>query len=191
MQPSFLPGEPAHESSDPELLRQVMRHWTTGVTIVTSAVKDNQRELLVIPGMTVNPGLTSIHGMTVNSFTSISLNPPVVHVSLANTTRTHDLVKRSGVFGITILGEDQTAIADRFAGREGDEADRFIGLATFHLVTGSPLIEGGLAYLDCRVRTSLEVGSTTVFFGDVVAVLEQKDNLPLIYFNRLYRGLQK
>jgi flavin reductase (DIM6/NTAB) family NADH-FMN oxidoreductase RutF len=178
MQPSFLPGEPAHESSDPELLRQVMRHWAAGVTIVTSAVKDNQRELLVI------------HGMTVNSFTSVSLNPPVVHVSLANTTRTHDLVKRSGVFGITILGEDQADIADRFAGRVGDEADRFTGLATFHLVTGSPLIKGGLAFLDCQVRTSLVVGSTTVFFGDVVTALEQKDNLPLIYFNRLYRGLQ-
>jgi flavin reductase (DIM6/NTAB) family NADH-FMN oxidoreductase RutF len=170
--------QPFSESSDPELLRQVMRHWTTGVTVVTSAFLIDQRENLS-------------HGMTVNSFTSISLNPPVVHVSLANNTRTHALVQRSGVFGITILGADQGEIADRFAGRVGDEADRFKDLAIFQLVTGAPLIEGGLACLDCRVRTTLEVGSTTVFFGDVVAAREKHDNPPLVYFNRLYRGLQK
>jgi flavin reductase (DIM6/NTAB) family NADH-FMN oxidoreductase RutF len=171
--PPFLSDEQPQAAFDPELLRQVMRHWTTGVTVVTSAVD----------GM--------IHGMTVNSFTSISLDPPVVHVSLANATRTHAMVKRSGIFGITLLGEDQKDIADTFAGRTTDDADRFLGLETFSLVTGSPLIKGGLASLDCRVRGSLEVGSTTVFFGDVVASKEQNNHWPLVYFNRLYRGLQK
>ena len=172
-QPPFTPAEQPHAMVDPEQLRQIMRHWTTGVVVVTSLAD----------------GI--IHGMTVNSFTSISLDPPVVHVSLANTARTNAMVKRSGVFGITLLGEGQKDIADTFAGRTADEGDRFSGLETFGLVTGSPLIKSGLASLDCRVRDTLEVGSTTVFFGDVVATMEQSHHWPLVYFNRLYRELQK
>ncbi len=168
-----LAGEPPSENANPELLRQIMRHWTTGVSIVTSRAG------------------STIHGMTVNSFTSISLDPPVVHVSLANLTRTNALVKTSGIFGISILGEDQAGLADRFAGHSSDEADRFRGLAINGLATGSPIIAGSLAFLDCRVRTSLEIGRTTVFFGDVVAARELSGNWPLVYLNRLYRGLQK
>ena len=171
--PPLLSDEQPPLAVDPELLRQMMRHWTTGVAVVTS----------LVDGV--------IHGMTVNSFTSISLDPPVVEVSLANATRTNAMVKRSGVFGITVLGEGQKDIADTFAGLTSDDGDRFLGLETFSLVTGSPLIKGGLASLDCRVKGSLEVGSTTVFFGDVVATKEQSNHWPLVYFNRLYRGLQK
>jgi flavin reductase (DIM6/NTAB) family NADH-FMN oxidoreductase RutF len=172
-QPIDLAGEPPPENANPELLRQIMRHWTTGVSILTS--RDG----------------STMHGMTVNSFTSISLDPPVVQVSLAIMTRTNAMVKTSGVFGISILGEDQAGLADRFAGHFSDEADRFSGLAINHLATGSPMIEGSLAFLDCRVRTSLEIGRTTVFFGDVVAAKELSGNQPLVYFNRLYRRLQK
>ncbi|TLN16183.1 flavin reductase family protein, partial [bacterium] len=82
-----------------EALRQAMRHWTTGVSVVTSRYGDAQ------------------HGMTVNSLASLSLDPPMLTVTLANATRTFELVKRSGVFGVTILGADQGPISDRFAGR--------------------------------------------------------------------------
>lgn len=162
-----------NESVDPEALRLVMRHWPTGVTVVTS--RDG----------------TVIHGMTVNSFTSISLDPPVVHVALAINTRTNALVKQSGVFAVTLLSETQNGISDRFAGQLKEHEDRFAGLTVFTLTTGAPLIEGGLAHLDCRVRTSFEIGSTTVFFGDVVGAVERSHDRPLVYFNRLYRGLQK
>lgn len=167
------PNNTGNQNVEPEALRLVMRHWTTGVTVVSSA--DG----------------SMVHGMTVNSFTSISLNPPVVHVSLAQNTRTNALVKRSGVFAITLLKEDQGSIADRFAGQLKDDEDRFAGLSVFTLTTGAPLIEGGLAHLDCRVRTSFEIGSTTVFFGDVVSAVEGSHDWPLVYFNRIYRGLQK
>ena len=82
-----------------DLLRHLMRHWTTGVTIVTS-IRNGQH-----------------HGMTVNSFTSLSINPALITVTLANTTRTHRFVLTSGVFGVTILSIDQQELAYRFAGK--------------------------------------------------------------------------
>ncbi len=163
-------------SVDPELLRQAMRCWTTGVTIVTSKQDAVQ------------------HGMTVNSFTSVSLEPPVVSVSLANNTRTHHLVRQSGIFAITILEEGQTGLADRFAGRDPmsniHEANRFDGVKTFSLLTGAPLLSEGLAHLDCKVIHRVDLGLTSVFFGEVVAVGEISAGRPMVYFNRLYRGLQ-
>jgi flavin reductase (DIM6/NTAB) family NADH-FMN oxidoreductase RutF len=163
-------------SVDPELQRQAMRCWTTGVTIVTSRLDEVQ------------------HGMTVNSFTSVSLAPPVVSVSLAEMTRTHKLVKQSGIFAITILEEGQTELADRFAGRgptsDIHEVNRFEGVSTFSLLTGAPLLSEGLAHVDCKVIHTVKFGPTTVFFGEVVAVGMINAGRPMVYYNRLYRGLQ-
>jgi len=115
----FLP-----DPVDPEQLRQAMRLWATGVTVVTS-----QHE-----------GVT--HGMTVSSFTSVSLTPPQVLIALAQSTRTHALVKASRTFGVTVLGANQRVISDRFAGRQPDNEDRLSELKTFSLVSGAPLLEG-------------------------------------------------
>jgi flavin reductase (DIM6/NTAB) family NADH-FMN oxidoreductase RutF len=154
-----------------ELLRQVMRHWPTGVAVVATQAG----------------GLR--HGMTVNSFASVSLEPPVVTVTLANPTRTCALLKQSGILGITVLSEDQGAISDRFAGRIPEEGDRFAGLETFSLSTGAPLLQGGLAYLDCRVRASHPLEHSTLFLLDVVAALPTALSQPLVYFNRQYHKL--
>src|SRR5512137_548100 len=96
-------------SVDPDHLRQAMRLWATGVAVVTS-----QHEGVV-------------HGMTVSSFTSVSLIPPQVLVALNQSTRTHALVKESRFFGVTVLGADQQEISDRFAGRLPDDANRLSG----------------------------------------------------------------
>src|SRR5512145_733943 len=116
-----------------DLLRQAMRFWATGVTIVTAAHEGIQ------------------HGMTVSSFTSVSLTPPQVLVSLAMNARTHDLITRSRHFGLTILDVSQQEVCDRFAGRVPDDMDRLNGLETFTLVSGAPLLKQGLAHLDCHV----------------------------------------
>jgi flavin reductase (DIM6/NTAB) family NADH-FMN oxidoreductase RutF len=154
-----------------ELLRQSMRHWPTGVSVVTSHF-ENQ-----------------CHGMTVNSFASVALEPPIVLFTLAHATRTYSLVIQSGIAGITILGEDQAAVSDRFAGRIPEDGDRFAGLSTFHLVTGAPLLAGGLAFLDCRVREVHPLEHSTLFLMDVVAAQPAEDGRPLLYFNRGYHKL--
>ncbi|MBI3162252.1 MAG: flavin reductase family protein [Chloroflexi bacterium] len=156
---------------DPEKLRAVMRAWSAGVTVVTS----------------IHEGAK--HGMTVNSFTSISLEPPVITVALRGTTRTHELASKSHAFGLTILSVEQARISDLFAGKVSGVEDRFANLQTETLVTGAPLIVGGLAWLDCRVMQTFDVGENTLFIAEVVAAREMNDKQPLIYHNREYWGL--
>jgi flavin reductase (DIM6/NTAB) family NADH-FMN oxidoreductase RutF len=158
---------------EPELFRQAMRAWATGVTIVTST----------------HDGLR--HGMTVSSFTSLSVTPPQVLVAITSNVRTHALIDNSGTFGVTLLADHQAEISDRFSGRIPDALDRFEGLETFHLTTGAPLLAAGLACFDCRVTSSFESGDHTIFVGDVLAAKNLHDGWPLVYFNRDYRQLQK
>lgn len=154
-----------------DLLRQAMRFWVTGVTIVTAAHQGVQ------------------HGMTVSSFTSLSLSPAQVLVSLSQNTRTHDLVARSRFFGISVLSIHQQDISDRFAGRMEDEQNRLTGIDTFTLNSGAPMIAGGLAHLDCRVVTTLGSGTHTIFIGEVLAARHAEEGDPLVYFNRAYKKL--
>lgn len=167
------PGRLRLSQQTSENLRQAMRQWTTGVTVVTSRYGEKK------------------HGMTVNSFTSLSLDPPLVSVTLAVGTRTQRLVEQSGVFGVTILNEDQVEISDRFAGRIPEGNDRFDGLETFELVSGALLIRGGLAYLDCKVVHSYAMPASKLYIGEVQAVQIVPDGFPLIYHNRLYHRLER
>jgi len=156
---------------DPEQLRQSMRAWSSGVTVVTAATPDER------------------HGMTVSSFTSIALDPPMIIISLQTVSRTHDLVIQADAFGVTILGQDQQELSERFAGRGDDEEDRLAGVETETLVTGAPFIKGGLAYLDCRVAQTIPVGSNTLFLAEVVAAHGDGEGQPLVYHDRKYRKL--
>ena len=158
---------------DPENLRAAMRAWSAGVTVVTS----------------IHEGVK--HGMTVNSFTSISLAPPLITISLQQSSRTHELVSKSRVFGLTMLSSDQIKISNLFAGRAADVGDRFTGLQTEVLVTGSPLIVGGLAWLDCRVVETFDAGMNSLFIAEVLAARGSGDGLPLIYHNLKYKGLSE
>lgn len=156
---------------DPELLRNAMRQWATGVAIVTA----------------LHDGIT--HGMTVSSFTSVSLTPPQVLVSLAQNTRTHTLVKASHKFGVSLLAAGQHEISDLFAGRIPDEEERLAGLETITLETGVPLVKDALAHFDCRVIATFTSGTHTLFIGEVLAVQSHEASPPLVYYNRGYRSL--
>jgi len=158
---------------DPEALRSAMRAWSAGVTVVTAAFEGET------------------HGMTVNSFTSISLNPPLLIISLQNDTRTHELVTKSRAFGLTILAADQVKVSDLFAGRMPEIEDRIATVKTETLVTGSPLIVGGLAWLDCRVLQTYDAGKTTLFIAEAIAARGTGSGEPLIYHNREYWKLSQ
>jgi flavin reductase (DIM6/NTAB) family NADH-FMN oxidoreductase RutF len=155
-----------------EELRSAMRTWTSGVTIVTAAHGDET------------------HGMTVSSFTSISLDPPLIVVSLQTASRTHDLVSRAMAFGVTILAANQQELSERFAS-DVDAMDRLRGLETETMVTGAPFIKGGLAYLDCRVQQTIQAGMNTIFIGEVVAVRGDDHTSPLVYHDRAYARLEE
>jgi len=159
---------------NPEQLKEAMRAWITGVAIVTGYHSGN------------------IHGMTANSFNSLALSPPTVLVALRHHTRTNHLVKSGGVFGISILNTEQEALAKRFAGQIDVDKPRFEGVETFTLVTNAPLIKQAMGFLDCKVINSFDVGNTTVFLGEVLAVQNNVDGKePLLYINREWRRLAK
>ena len=152
---------------EPEQIRRAMRTWASGITIVTAAYKNEQ------------------HGMTVSSFASISLDPPLLMVALQKATRTSGLISRAQAFGVTILSVGQQEISERFAGRSDDSNDRMKGIETETLDTGAPLIKGGLAYFDCRLRKTTNTGTSILFIGEVVAA-KQFDGQPLVYHDRHY-----
>ncbi len=168
----IMKKERTKEKPDPEELKQAMRSWITGVAIVTGYHEGK------------------IHGMTANSFNSLALSPPTILIALRQQSRTCHLIREGGVFGISILNTHQVEIAKRFAGQVDRDRPRFENIETFSLVTGAPLIKGSLAFLDCIVTDSKEIGETSVFFGEVLAVKtngEKPD--PLLYLNREWRKL--
>ncbi len=158
---------------DPEKLRHAMRAWTTGVVIVT-AIHDGKQ-----------------YGMTVNSFTSISLEPPLILVTLRKLTHTHDLVVKSGMFAVTILAAGQKELSERFAGKLPSVMDRFDGVQTERLFSDIPVFKDGMAYLHCRVTNSMPVGENTLFVAEVVAAHGEGEGDPLVYHNREYWRLTK
>jgi flavin reductase (DIM6/NTAB) family NADH-FMN oxidoreductase RutF len=158
---------------DPEKLRRAMRAWTTGVAIVTSIYEGQQ------------------YGMTVNSFTSVSLEPPLICVTLKRLTHTHDLVVKSGMFSVTILAAAQKELSDRFAGKIPNIIDRFDGIPTETISLDSPVFKEGMAYFDCRVVNSMLVGENTLFVAEVLDARGAGEGEPLVYHNRVYWKLTK
>jgi flavin reductase (DIM6/NTAB) family NADH-FMN oxidoreductase RutF len=158
---------------DPEKLRHAMRAWTTGVVIVTSMYEGQQ------------------YGMTVNSFTSISLEPPLISVTLKRLTHTHDLVVKSGMFSVTILTAAQKELSDRFAGKMPNIIDRFDGVQTETVSLDSPVFKDGMAYFDCKVVNSIPVGENTLFIAEVLDARGEGGGDPLVYHNREYWKLAK
>ena len=154
-------------------LRLAMRRWSSGITIVT-AQHDSQR-----------------HGMTVSSFTSVSLQPPIVLVCIDRATRTHDLIHNSGQFAACILHRDQQALSDRFAGRMPGVTDRFDGIQVETTPAGLSVPAGYLASMDCRLVASHMLGRSTVFMAEVDGVKLGPEGLPLLYYNQDYHFLEE
>lgn len=156
---------------DSNALRTTMRHWVTGVTIVTTMAGEERA------------------GMTVSSFTSVSLDPPTVLVCLNKETYAHTLVMKSSVYAISLLGIGQEALSNRFAGLDPAVTDRFEGLDCPTADTGSPLIPSAIGWLDCRVKAAHDAFTHTIFVAEVVHARLNEERPPLVYFNRKYQLL--
>lgn len=154
-------------------LKIIMRRWATGVAIVTTG--DDQRH----------------HGMTVSSFTSVSVDPPIVTVALSNDTRTKNLVDEYGYLCINLLAEGQEPLSDLFAGRVGDDADRFKGIAISYGITGVPILEDSAAYVEGRIIQQIPLQHSTLYIAEVLNGEKKVDRAPLIYFNRDYYRISK
>ncbi|MEO8082674.1 MAG: flavin reductase family protein [Ardenticatenales bacterium] len=161
--------EPTASAED---YRAAMRHWPSGVTVVTM-VHDGQP-----------------HGMTASAFTSVSIAPPMVLVVIDRRWRSHDRIVESGAFCVNVLAADQSERSDRFAGRHGAEADRFVGVPVSTAVTGCPCFDDAVAWFDCRVDHVLAAGDHSIFLGRVVACRAAAlDTPPLVFHNTNYRRI--
>ncbi len=152
---------------DDARFKLAMSHFASGVTIVTTE-NDGQR-----------------YGLTVASFASLSLHPPLVLVCIEKSVKSHDAIAAAGKFGVSILGQSQAEVSGRFASRV---EDKFAGVATREGELGVPLIAGAICTLECRVHGQLPGGDHTIFVGEVVDV-QTGDGAPLVYYRSGYRDL--
>jgi 3-hydroxy-9,10-secoandrosta-1,3,5(10)-triene-9,17-dione monooxygenase reductase component len=145
--------------------RRMGAHFATGVTVVTSVADD-------VPV-----------GTTVNAFATVSLDPPMLLVSLRNGSRLLSCVECSGVFAVTVLAADQQLLAKWFASRTRPTgAASFAGIpARPAPVTGCLLLAEGVAYFDCRVSAVYSGGDHTIVLGEVAACDELWPREPLIF----------
>jgi flavin reductase (DIM6/NTAB) family NADH-FMN oxidoreductase RutF len=125
------------------------------------------------------------HGLSVSSFTSVSLDPPLVLICLGHRVSVIDAFRASTHFGINVLAEDQRDLSERFA-RKGH--DRFDGLKWRRGKTGVPLLPGVLAAIECAVRQRFTAGDHDIFVGEMVRA-RVAEGAPLVHFASHYRRL--
>lgn len=156
MQTTSTQPEPATQI-DPRVFRSALGRFATGVTVVT----------------TVHEGTE--HGMTANAFTSVSLTPPLVLVSVDQRARMHTLLTSSERYGVSILSEAQVKVARHFAGRPLPDLS-----LQFVWQQGIPLITGAVAHLVCHVVDAHRAGDHTLFIGQVEYV-DYREGAPLLF----------
>lgn len=155
-----------------EDFRDALRHFPSGVTIVS--IKAGEE----------------VHGLTVSAFASVSPEPPLVAVVIDRRHHAHSLLESEGaVFAVNILARDQVELSNRFAWVK--DQDRFAEGDWRQAATGAPVLADALAWLDCTVHSRSPAGSHTIYIGEVQAsALPRPDAAPLVYWNRGYRHLE-
>ena len=155
------------EGQDPAIaLRSTLGMFATGVTVITTR-KGEQ-----------------VHGMTANAFMSISLEPPLVLISVDRRTKMCGLLHEGWRYGVSVLCESQSALSDRFAGRQGEELPE----PRFELVRDTPLVDGALAHFVARVERSYWGGDHSLFLGRV-EYARQNPGTPLLFHGGRYERL--
>jgi flavin reductase (DIM6/NTAB) family NADH-FMN oxidoreductase RutF len=158
-------GEATGGGVDPRELRRTLGQFVTGVTIVT--VRDER-------------GLP--RGLTANSFTSVSLDPPLILVCIASRAPSRQAFDAAPGFAVNILGEAQRDVSARFA---SPVSDKFAGLSWRPGASGAPLLERSLAYLDCRTHRRIEAGDHVILIGEVTS-FDRNEQSPLAFCRGAY-----
>ena len=153
-------------------LRDLMARFATGVSVVAA----RHGPLLA--------------GMTANAIASISVDPPLMMASVARKAETHGAIIGSHAFAISVLAADQRELAECFAQpTSAVKLTRFCDAAWHEAESGSPILEGALAYFDCRLVNRFDGGDHTMFLGEIVAAGYREDAEPLLWYASAYHGL--
>jgi flavin reductase (DIM6/NTAB) family NADH-FMN oxidoreductase RutF len=124
-------------------------------------------------------------GLTVGSLVSLSLEPPLVGVSISRQAAMHELLRTAGGFALSLLAGDQEAVAQHFA-RGVPPLAHWHGIATRAGAAGAPLIEDAAGWLECETRAEHEAGDHTLFVGEVLAAERGRSAAPLLYLDQRY-----
>ncbi len=143
---------------DPRELRNACGRFATGITIVSTEIDGE------------------IHGMTANGFMSVSLEPPLILVSVGKNARSHDLIAKSKSYGVSILTDAQQPFSNHFAGRPDENLD-----IPWETLDGNPVIAGTLAQLSAKVVDAHEAGDHTLYIAEVTA-LNYTEGQPVLYY---------
>ena len=156
---------------DPMEFRRALGRFATGITIIT----------------TVDEGVmdqSAVHGMTANAFLSVSLNPPLVLISVDNRTHMHQVLGQTKRYAVNILANSQEPHSRHFGGRPQEGLE--IAMVWHY---GLPLLEGALVHLACRVVDVHPAGDHTLYIGQVEH-LDYRDGEPLLFYTGSYRVLK-
>lgn len=153
--------------------KQAMSRWASGVTVITTLDPDGKPK-----------------GMTASSFTSVSLDPPLVLVCVSDHLYTHRSLLHTGHFAVNILGQSQVEWGKLFAGLLPDIVDRFSHTGYTTSATGSPILPDVAGWLDCRIVQQVAAGDHTIFIGEVVNAGISGEDAPLLYAQRAWGRFQ-
>lgn len=149
-------------TADANAFKRVMRHYPTGVTVVTSVKEGEPR------------------GITINAFSSVSADPPTLLVCVNREARSYLYISTSRIFCVNVLAADQRHLAERFSGKL--QSRQFEDIGYDKAATGAPVLRGAIAHFDCTVVEEHHAGSHSIFIGRVVEC-DARSGSPLGYFN--------
>ena len=152
-----------------DLFRSAWSNFATGVTVISTTEVDG-----------------GVHGMTANSVTSVSLEPPLALITIAHERNSYPLIKQNGRFGISVLTNRQRGVARHFT--VPDEIRKTLPAPEFEPLGESMVIAGSLTAMDCRVVDSIEAGDHTIFIAKLEAIRINEGD-PLLYFRSSFAAL--
>ena len=154
--------------------RRALGNFATGVCVVTCRIGERT------------------HGITVNTLTSVSLDPPLVLICIDQKAIAHAMIPDAEYFAVNILSERQREISDYFAYRLALDPIHELKDVPHHPgATGAPLVDGALAYLECRVSAQYPGGDHTIFLAEVQRVEVVAEDTPLLFHRGKYPKLEK
>jgi flavin reductase (DIM6/NTAB) family NADH-FMN oxidoreductase RutF len=156
-------------SFDPLELRRIFGHFPTGVTVISSAPEGKPA------------------GMTIGSFFSVSLEPPLVGFCVGKSSTSWPLIEPAGCFAVNILGVGQAALSNHFA---SSAADRFEEVPWQPGVTGSPLLDDVVAHIECQTDSTVDAGDHLIVVGRVVALTVHAGGSPLLFLGGAYGAFE-
>lgn len=179
--PGSISETAAPPAIDADRYRAVMASFVTGVTVVTT-----------LDGAVDGTADPRPFGTTVNSFSSVSLDPPLVLITVGRERSIHPVLARTGRFAVNILAEDSQRLSDCFSGAPSAiPRSAFCGAAWHPSATGMPYLDDALAWVECELERTIEAGDHTIHLGRVIG-LEASDrrDWPLLYFRRQYLRIE-